>query len=76
MLRVMIWFRILLFQHTAARRRLLGKSVLEMLTVLFQHTAARRRLPPSIAHSRGKTSFNTQPRGGGCSIKLDTKVRV
>ena len=37
--------RILMFQHTAARRRLLYKTVQYGLVTLFQHTAARRRLP-------------------------------
>ena len=37
-----------LFQHTAARRRLLGRS------------------PTGLAH---RLRFNTQPHGGGCSVK-------
>ena len=32
------------FQHTAARRRLDGKTTVEVPTAPFQHTAARRRL--------------------------------
>ena len=33
-----------MFQHTAARRRLLYKSLKDDKAILFQHTAARRRL--------------------------------
>ena len=33
-----------LFQHTAARRRLVGTQTMSRLISLFQHTAARRRL--------------------------------
>ena len=33
-----------LFQHTAARRRLIWLSIKWLRTVKFQHTAARRRL--------------------------------
>ena len=32
------------FQHTAARRRLVGRDAIDALIELFQHTAARRRL--------------------------------
>ena len=35
---------LLLFQHTAARRRLVGHQNNRMAVVTFQHTAARRRL--------------------------------
>ena len=34
----------IMFQHTAARRRLPAKKILELLNQAFQHTAARRRL--------------------------------
>ena len=34
----------ILFQHTAARRRLEAKKCLKNLPAAFQHTAARRRL--------------------------------
>ena len=34
---------------------------------LFQHTAARRRLQIIQASKAAGKSFNTQPRGGGCS---------
>ena len=35
-----------LFQHTAARRRLVGIFLKLLTVVVFQHTAARRRLDP------------------------------
>ena len=38
-----------LFQHTAARRRLLAAVIYWMTSILFQHTAARRRLLPVVA---------------------------
>ena len=81
----------MLFQHTAARRRLqLVHYKLERCE-LFQHTAAWRRLPVAKSvnqlkgmvstHSRVEAAargfnalairyycFNTQPRGGGCSL--------
>ena len=62
------------FQHTAARRRLLTTQKPSKIIFQFQHTAARRRLLST--HSRAEAaagSFNTQPRGGGCS--LHKKVR-
>ena len=59
-------FRQVLFQHTAARRRLERLPTTLHLSRMFQHTAARRRLvelgyPP---HS-SNTCFNTQPPEGG-----------
>ena len=38
-----------LFQHTAARRRLEQQSYMTVLIIQFQHTAARRRLGPQWA---------------------------
>ena len=35
-----------MFQHTAARRRLVVTSKLTLFPTGFQHTAARRRLEP------------------------------
>ena len=90
-----IWGK-LLFQHTAARRRLHNVDKSKILTIdvsthsraeaaapisvrplpnfMFQHTAARRRLPVVLmAQIRKFACFNTQPRGGGCS--LHKKVR-
>ena len=38
------WFSLVVFQHTAARRRLPNGSVFGDNPIAFQHTAARRRL--------------------------------
>ena len=60
-----------MFQHTAARRRLLVQCRRYRFADEFQHTAARRRLRP--AHfQRVSTSggFNTQPPEGGCFIRV------
>ena len=55
-----------LFQHTAARRRLVSKSILPKADVmLFQHTAARRRLSWLIRSAGKRQGFNTQPPEGG-----------
>ena len=56
------------FQHTAARRRLLLLRIVILVKLKFQHTAARRRLHPVVKMTEINTSFNTQPRGGGCSL--------
>ena len=37
-----------MFQHTAARRRLLNSIFFGLFSMMFQHTAARRRLLNSI----------------------------
>ena len=39
-----IWRRCVMFQHTAARRRLGRQHIVWSFAVRFQHTAARRRL--------------------------------
>ena len=55
----------ILFQHTAARRRLdTGRNTLSRRT-LFQHTAARRRLGPKRCKFAVICRFNTQPPEGG-----------
>ncbi len=55
-----------LFQHTAARRRLLAAYTPCLFrTGLFQHTAARRRLIPSQRLHQPHRGFNTQPPEGG-----------
>ena len=57
-----------MFQHTAARRRLLfKKSIASSLHILFQHTAARRRLHNNAKFSGLNSCFNTQPPEGGCA---------
>ena len=42
----------LMFQHTAARRRLLPNKVLNIQLTEFQHTAARRRLQSAMAYRK------------------------
>ena len=51
-----------MFQHTAARRRLLSKQALAVLAVMFQHTAARRRLPTFDAQKIILRSVSTHSR--------------
>ena len=46
-----------MFQHTAARRRLLINVVVRFEAKLFQHTAARRRLPKQIRHQNAYYLF-------------------
>ena len=55
----------LLFQHTAARRRLAESEIQNYKAMLFQHTAARRRLARNAARNAHAPSFNTQPPEGG-----------
>ncbi len=57
-----------MFQHTAARRRLVVGLGSILIGFMFQHTAARRRLvtSPTFAVS-AKDCFNTQPPEGGWS---------
>ena len=68
---------ILLFQHTAARRRLLVTTIKFKATFLFQHTAARRRLRTCFGfRSENWRGFNTQPHGGGCQVSFDRKFSL
>ena len=56
----------LLFQHTAARRRLGATHIGIVSCKRFQHTAARRRLGPPLWYMRRRLAcFNTQPPEGG-----------
>ena len=56
-----------MFQHTAARRRLLTYANTLHNHLLFQHTAARRRLPDFLlVQLTQEKGFNTQPPEGGC----------
>ena len=55
----------LLFQHTAARRRLVLHYDSVLARTLFQHTAARRRLTAAFRCRAAGRSFNTQPPEGG-----------
>ena len=57
----------IMFQHTAARRRLGGFMPRLRAHASFQHTAARRRLGrcSAIDWARSLLRFNTQPPEGG-----------
>ena len=55
-----------LFQHTAARRRLVVLEEDEPSGMVFQHTAARRRLLWRGRVFGNVKCFNTQPPEGGC----------
>ena len=57
----------LLFQHTAARRRLGTAAFAFWPHVMFQHTAARRRLGLHCLGLEFSIRFNTQPPEGGWS---------
>ena len=57
-----------MFQHTAARRRLLSDKYPLTAGEKFQHTAARRRLLFLVMLFGRKKSFNTQPPEGGCTV--------
>ena len=54
-----------MFQHTAARRRLVQKTACRSIHTKFQHTAARRRLGHRRDSARRRDRFNTQPPEGG-----------
>ena len=54
-----------MFQHTAARRRLVKVDVKSDIELLFQHTAARRRLVMMALCEGEIKGFNTQPPEGG-----------
>ena len=69
---------VLVFQHTAARRRL-GRRCLPLSTAIstFQHTAARRRLGSRKMLTPLRSSFNTQPPEGGwqCQKKMPKHIQ-
>ena len=55
-----------MFQHTAARRRLVLRLFFLVRIERFQHTAARRRLAPMLPPVfLNRECFNTQPPEGG-----------
>ena len=54
--------RLLLFQHTAARRRLQPFAVFLLKRQMFQHTAARRRLPPRTRYHKPSDLVSTHSR--------------
>ena len=61
------------FQHTAARRRLVGSRRARNSSHGFQHTAARRRLDGLTARPVSTSSrFNTQPPEGGWGNRVGT----
>ena len=62
-----------MFQHTAARRRLVKLMTMLFKRLMFQHTAARRRLGASSSNPAQTNCFNTQPPEGGwpCPNLLD-----
>ena len=61
-------YKAMLFQHTAARRRLEPAYASIASSGSFQHTAARRRLVCKTALYIPPTGFNTQPPEGGWGI--------
>ena len=66
------------FQHTAARRRLptLSQST-KNFRVVSTHSRAEAAAPRSFSGNRILLCFNTQPRGGGCSLhKKARKISV
>ena len=58
----------MMFQHTAARRRLQQRPGWAQRLKEFQHTAARRRLPTIVDYPHFRKCFNTQPPEGGCLL--------
>ena len=73
---ITVW--IALFQHTAARRRLVFPIFTNTPLILFQHTAARRRLVFGFGvSSPAPVGFNTQPpEGGWKSLILSTSTTM
>ena len=63
----------LLFQHTAARRRLPLHSFTKSLVLGFQHTAARRRLRDSNAVLKIGVVVSTHSRPKAAAIILTKK---
>ena len=61
---------LLLFQHTAARRRLVARSFSLTGSGRFQHTAARRRLADSVKLKNriSDVSTHSRPKAAGYSI--------
>ena len=67
----------LLFQHTAARRRLGATHIGIVSCKRFQHTAARRRLGPPLWYMRRRLAcFNTQPPEGGWLLASHSAIRA
>nr|DAQ97055.1 MAG TPA: hypothetical protein [Herelleviridae sp.] len=55
------------FQHTAARRRLVGRTNGDGCFIMFQHTAARRRLVTNYTRAQQvcKVSTHSRPKAAG-----------
>ena len=68
----------ILFQHTAARRRLAATAAPSEAIKGFQHTAARRRLAHRLRANLKAVCFNTQPPEGGwhCRATSDAQQCV
>ena len=60
--------RLLMFQHTAARRRLVFKEAAGGIVDVFQHTAARRRLKEVCYHCK-TTLVSTHSRPKAAALK-------
>ena len=57
------------FQHTAARRRLpIGLMLLQPTASVSTHSRAEAAATARLQAERNGNCFNTQPRGGGCSL--------
>ena len=64
-----------MFQHTAARRRLRSDSPLEVgLSLVSTHSRAKAAAVVCNTKSPGRTSFNTQPREGGCDFAFGCHI--
>ena len=59
-----------LFQHTAARRRLVPFNQYSRSQAWFQHTAARRRLgrPRRSPRRASRVSTHSRPKAAGCAV--------
>ena len=66
----------IVFQHTAARRRLDRQNHFCRLSFLFQHPAARRRLVENSFAILLLRCFNTQPPEGGWLATLKNNARA
>ena len=59
-----------MFQHTAARRRLVADNYDVLRLVMFQHTAARRRLvtPYLLKNRLNQVSTHSRPKAAGVNF--------
>ncbi len=63
-----------MFQHTAARRRLLVVLWCRLLVMAFQHTAARRRLHLAFAHPFTQFRVSTHSRPKAAASATDCRI--